>query len=876
MRNILRLFLSLVVAMAFTACSDRLDDYYTAEDLAGLRVHLQLPDYSKALVKTRAEDGNDENISSVTVIAYDRDGKFISPQQNLTLGTDGSITPSLPSGTATVAVVTNTKLTDEQCANLSSTYLSSPSATAPVCWGSASVNKLLKSTTPSISLLRMTAKVTVKKDDDLTDFTVEGIKMYKTASEGSIAPGDAAMTNGVVTYVTNKSDVAFNATSSDYKPASQVFYETPAGKAFLIVKGKYKDKEEGYYKVKLYKDAEKSNEELDLLRNHNYIVTINRVNEAGYSSEDEAVAGDAENRMTAIVVDDNPPIVDMISCKDYELGVCLPLTMDGKGDKKNATVVTSYQKEKSSNTYNYKITTDAPDWVTVGTAVSTTLPTTSDDGDGGKLSSKGTLDVIPITVAKNTTEKERTAKLTVTAGDLTRTITVKQAGYDFLADDNRKVTFLINGTPQSDNYFGKFLPKVQGVKAADNQGLVRDHGLHFAAVKGNTYSYKVPHLAGDKLTNTDSRISISDGGVGKYYTVTLANTANTNDDLWVSEFTITNKDKVTITYPVYHTGVFHHITSTDNQLGTAKTGWFYYGVVEVKGTSGSTYHLLDRNIGASSNGFYSPSTQETRENEGAKGAYLELTKTAHKESGVSDGKGITIYCKASSAPFLYAWDDNKKDLNGSWPGTEMQTTTLNGSPYYYKTFNDVSSINILFTNKNGSPKTGDITNITASSVYSYDNNTGYKKIIFPDVPNIGDSYMPFSSYFKVPTESYVDDILPKEVETRHTKTGEAYYCYAIPTTGASELQPKYVYLPVTGYYEGTSFRNENHANIWTSTRLSGFQGFSVSSPEFGFWFRYLDCHNSIEEITNMRFVNGSAGRYGTIYNAMPVRGIHKI
>jgi len=891
MRNILRFFLCLVVAMAFTACSDRLDDYYTAEDLAGLKVHLQLPDYSRALVKTRALDKDVESISSVTVIAYNSDGGFIS-QNPVTMGTDGKITPSLPSGTATVAVVTNVSLTDDQCANLSSTFLTTtPDAKTPICWGSASVNDLLKSSDPTISLLRMTAKTTVQKDASptkdasLNDFTLEGIKVYYTAGAGSIAPAkDAFSDNGTLSSVTNQSGESFGATSGDYKSASLVFYETPAGKAFLIVEGKYKGKE-GYYKVKLYdQSVTTSNTELQLLRNHNYIVTINRVNEAGYSSEDEAVAGDAENRMTAIVVDDNPPIVDMISCKDYELGVCLPLTMDGKGDKKNATVVTSYQKEKSSNTYNYKITTDAPDWVTVGTAVSTTLPTTSDDGDGGKLSSKGTLDVIPITVAKNTTEKERTAKLTVTAGDLTRTITVKQAGYDFLADDNRKVTFLINGTPQSDNYFGKFLPKVQGVKAADNQGLVRDHGLHFAAVKGNTYSYKVPHLAGDKLTNTDSRISISDGGVGNYYTVTLANKANTSDNLWVSSFTIKNASGTEITYPVYHTGIFHQIKdaiANNWELGEKKkTGWFYYGIVEVKGTSGSIYHLLDRNIGATTNAFYSPSTQALKDNDGAKGAYMILTKDAQKTSwyvyNAPDG--------VSSINFIL------KKVSGGDDGDKLTSEQSASSDVYY-----VVSGSSASKTSNGPEYKDESSNfgvyVKSSSIvphiyvwYSDEGGTTHKPngswadtkpMSVPEYTPVGNEFLP-DSYFRIPTESYVKDI-KLEKEKRYTDSGEAYDCYFIETTGGSAVQPEEVYIPVTGYYEGTSYRNENHANIWTSTRLSGFQGFSVSSPEFGFWFRYLDCHTTIKEISNMRIVGGSAGNYGGyIYTGMPVRGIHKI
>jgi hypothetical protein len=874
MRNIFRFFLSLVTAIVLFGCSDRLDDYYTAEDLAGLKVHIQLPDYSRALVKTRALD-TDKKINSVIVIAYNSDGGFIS-QQPVTMGTDGKITPSLPSGTATVAVVTNASLTDAQCANLSSTFLdTTPSVSAPVCWGSATVNDLLKSTNPTISLLRMTAKTTVQSST--TDFTVEGIKVYYTAGAGSIAPAkDAFSDDGTLSSVTNKSGESFSATSGDYTSASQVFYETPAGKAFLIVKGKYKDTE-GYYKVKLYdQSVTTSNTELQLLRNHNYIVTIKSVNEAGYSTEAGAKAGEAENRMTVTVIDDNPPIVDMISCKDYELGVCAPLTTDGTGGTVNATVVSSYLN--GSKVYDYTIT-GAPDWVTVGTATKTDLPTAA--GTDGENSSKGALCVIPLTVKQNPTENVRTATLTVTAGDLTRTITITQAGYDFLADDKRKVLFSIDGTQQSDDYFGTFLPTVNGVKAADNHGLVRDHGLHFAAVKGNTYKYKIPKLTGDSYTtNNDSRIKVTEET--NDYLVELAD--NDDESLWVSNsFYITNASGTKITYPVYHTGVFQNLTS-NNQLGTPKTGWFYYGIVEVQGTSGSIYHLLDRNIGATNNGFYSPSTQATKENEGAMGAYMILTKEAIKTTESSSWYVYNAPKGVSSISFILksvSGADNSKKLTG-----DVSTS----SDVYYKVSGSSASVTNDRPNFKDDGSTISVYVEASSAPYIY---VWYTQNGKTEEPNgkwtstnamselsvntalVGNEFMP-STYFQIPTESYVDDILPK-VETRHTKTGEAYYCYVIKTskTVPSDVQPAEVYIPVTGYYEGTSLRNENHANIWTCTRLSGYQGFSSSSPEFGFWFRYLDCHNSIEEITNMRFVNGSAGLTGSIYNALPVRGIHK-
>ncbi len=875
MRNIFRFFLSLVTAIVLFGCSDRLDDYYTAEDLAGLKVHIQLPDYSRALVKTRAlVDG--ESITSVTVIAYDSEGAYIS-QQTVT-PVNGVIKPSLPSGTATVAVVANYDhtFTEQETKTLASTLVSTiPDASKPICWGTASVNDLLKSSSPEISLLRMTAKVTVENNAD--GFTLKGFKMCNTADKGTIAPADGK--GDVYTTLVNETR-SFDTTTGDYSATSPlVFYETPSSVgSYLIVKGTYNNNDY-YYKVMMYKDQKI----IDLLRNHNYIVTINSVNDKGYSTPELAAANEAENRMSVTVIDDNPPIVDIISCKDYELGVCDTLNFLGTGDAidenrntkdkdgnpvtLNITVATSY---KSKDAFTYDISPN-DSWITVNDLKAVKTEFDGSNGSAGSESNRGAKFVIPVTVSANPTENKRDGTVTVTAGDLTRTITITQAGYDFLADDNRKVLFFIDNTQESDDYFGKFLPAVNGVKAVDNQGLGRDHGLHFAAVKGNNYSYKIKKVDGDNDLKVPDNAPFTVSGEGDYYTVTLND--NNKDDLWVSSFSIKNKAGVTITYPVYHTGVFQNLTS-DNQLGTPKTGWFYYGVVKVKGKSGSIYHLLDRNIGASSNGFYSPATQETKGNEGAKGAYMILTKKAIKKtsgwyvykapSGVTsisfiiqsssrdnlsgnitdvtsnkfysvsgnkaaetldrpssyDTDGINVYVESSSAPYIHVWYDangTKQEPNGAWASTKAM----------------------------------------------------------PEVPYISSDFQLFNStYFQIPTESYVDDILPK-VEQRHTKTGEAYYCYVIKTTGGSTVQPAEVYIPVTGYYEGTSLRNENHANIWTCTRLSGYQGFSTSSPEFGFWFRYLDCHNSIEEITNMRFVNGSAGRYGSIYNALPVRGIHK-
>ena len=128
--------------------------------------------------------------------------------------------------------------------------------------------------------------------------------------------------------------------------------------------------------------------------------------------------------------------------------------------------------------------------------------------------------------------------------------------------------------------------------------------------------------------------------------------------------------------------------------------------------------------------------------------------------------------------------------------------------------------------------------------------------------------------FTIPENSVFQDIIDggnlKE-ETRYTLSGEAYNSVEI-TTDNSKLPV--IYLPATGYVEGEAFRNVTHVSLWTRTLLSGNQGFDTTSPEYGFWYRYLDVYGKICTMSNLRFVSGSAGKNTGTYRAMPIRLVH--
>ena len=179
------------------------------------------------------------------------------------------------------------------------------------------------------------------------------------------------------------------------------------------------------------------------------------------------------------------------------------------------------------------------------------------------------------------------------------------------------------------------------------QGAVRNDGLHFCVGTADI-TYLIPKLNGDKITKKDDKIKVEEDK-GKWK-VSLANTT-VNEDLWKSSFTITNQAGIEITYPVYHTGIFHKIDEKskvykDYQLAEngdnekKVKGWFYYGVVKVKGKKAdettTTYYMLDRNLGASNNGYYAPDVVALAKNKKAIGGYFCISEKKSTSDATQD------------------------------------------------------------------------------------------------------------------------------------------------------------------------------------------------------------------------------------------------
>lgn len=772
----------LVALLTLAACSDTLNEGSNpsnkngVED-GGITLTITLPDFSKEEL-TRA---GDTGLKSLNVVAYDDKGVFLSNQSvsayELVSGTDNTYEVKVPvtdKATMIHLVANDGDLSDTQCqSGLDKAAISETINTEnPVCWGKISVSDLMK-TNPEISLLRQFAKVNVKYEkttssdfnDDKT-FELESFQLYKAANKGTIAPKDFDYNAAAV----NVPDDASKA-NSGWQTGETPFYETAAGQAYLIVKGKY-NSVESYYKVSFLTDNDMT-KPMALLRNHAYTVTIKHVNTYGWPTVDGAIADPyPENRMKVDVKDDNPLVNDMIACKDYHLGVSDQVS--GAWDDENiiATVVTTI-KNNEKPTFS-----KSGDWIK-GVTVSETITVPDTDGPN---STTGKKYKISIAVDKNEySEVPRTGKVIVKSGDLTRTITVTQKGKDFKRFDRivKLVTSSNVGTSEEYNdYFNKFLPGTQGISPKDMQNdIVRNDGLHFG-VGTNEFSYLIPMKKGDDVTYgaKSNLFKVTDNGDGNWK-VTL-NSGADNYDIWIGDFTITyqeNGHNIDITYPVYHCGLFHKIDATDNQQPPVDqshvSGRFYYGVVKVKGNS-KTYVMLDRNLGASSDRCYAPGTKALEANKGAIGGYFHIAKAKQDQA-------------------------NAGNLIGNLP-----------------------------------------------------------------------------QGFTIPENSVFQDIIDggnlKE-ETRYTLSGEAYNSVEI-TTDNSGLPV--IYLPATGYVEGEAFRNVTHVSLWTRTLLSGNQGFDTTSPEYGFWYRYLDVYGKICTMSNLRFVSGNAGKNTGTYRAMPIRLVH--
>lgn len=649
--------------LSLVSCKDTMEAIGLGGDeipAEGLVLNLQLTNFTKQQIGTRA--GASETVKSLWAVFYGDKDKYLgktdcystlSPRQP-----DGSYKvkiTNVPAGTKNVHLVANASdMTDAEAQDLQSLTAAKerdPQLDAPICWGEISIDKLLEAN-PSVTMLRQCAKISLEIDNSIqSNFTNAGLYVYNMATKAAIAP--ANYIEPTTDDLAESTDLRTDNPLGGCTATTVAVNETSAGKAMVIIKAKYK-KREGYYKVALYKDANKTTQ-YALLRNHHYTIKVTKVNDYGFSRLEEAKKSLPENRVEVEVRDDNPEITRMIACKDYELGVSDYQEVDANTTEATVTIVTTLPKATSSDSALYSVTRNNS-WIT------DCQQETVNDIQETSRSSKGKKYTLKLTLEKNNqSENPRTGTITVTSGDLSLDITIKQAGFDFRREDSaRIVTMQYNNFTVAANYF-KWLDTVQGITPEEMQGAVRNDGLHFCVGTADI-TYLIPKLNGDQITKNDNKINVEEDN-GKWK-VSLANTT-VNEDLWKSSFTIKNQAGIEITYPVYHTGIFHKIDEKskvykDYQLAEngdnekKVKGWFYYGVVKVKGKKAdkttTTYYMLDRNLGASNNGYYAPDVVALAKNKKAIGGYFCISEKKNTSDATQGNLSSTLAPKGYTIP----------------------------------------------------------------------------------------------------------------------------------------------------------------------------------------------------------------------------------
>lgn len=715
---------------------------------------LRLPGFTTA---TRAVDEN--SITSLRVLFFKADGSYLSektidPSKIVNNGNGYKIVLPIDEGTESLWLIANYNGNINITNNSSQLILTdNPNSNDNlVFFGSSTVAELSGSNNPSIALTRTCAKTTLTVE--ATNFTLQEVKFYGTPNQGSIAPSN------------NKGEPAIPA-GTTYAAEGRVFtndtpyyhYEAATGNCYLIIQGTYQGVK-GFYKVGYIPEKSENNpqpKEVAILRNHHYIFIIAKVTGYGWQTEEEAVKSKPDNRMTVLLKDDDETIYNMIACKDYELGVCEDVRVAYNATTADIHIVTSYLgNPQYTCTVNYG--EDGPTGWINDQSTETKVEVSAED-----THSAHTKYTLQFSVQSNeNSNTERTAEIIVRSGDLSRTVKIIQEGND-LNNNDREV--LIYGLKEVGTNYHEFLTDYLQGETKEEMGVARDNGLHFR-ICNNPYYYTIPYIDGDEKTIVEGKGKFTVEQQGNFWKIQCTDTENTDYDMWTGSFSISNTtsegNPVSISYKVYHLGLFHQLTGgyqIDGPTNSTRKGWFYYEQVKVTGTDGETYYVLDRNMGASSNHFYSPAyvTSDGREN--ACGGYFKIANT-------------------------------KEDM-----------TLINALP--------------------------------------------------PEGYDIPEAY-------------HLQDLGIK------TKARDSYGTVTVKTN-ESKLAVDEIYFPLTGYMEGDLHKDEVHTCLWSRSLVAGNQGFSPTSPEYGYWFRYFDVYGSSARLGNMRIMTRAAGGADGYYKALPVR-----
>lgn len=126
-----------------------------------------------------------------------------------------------------------------------------------------------------------------------------------------------------------------------------------------------------------------------------------------------------------------------------------------------------------------------------------------------------------------------------------------------------------------------------------------------------------------------------------------------------------------------------------------------------------------------------------------------------KQTTSDENKIIVHYNTTEKKPYVYYWNSLPKNIETAYPGAPMNKDTVMGENWYTYTFNNVTKINMLFTDKDGNQLSSELTR--SSGEWWYTNNRWRSKN-----PNEAETaedidFREETIYFVIPTRFYDGD-----------------------------------------------------------------------------------------------------------------------
>lgn len=463
--------------------------------------------------------------------------------------------------------------------------------TAPFkMWGQISRQELQANANVTLSLIRNVAKATISMDATLNgDRTIQSWKIINTANKGSLAN----TTSPAVPNIAGEDglDTTVGSTEADGATDEQqtlYFFETPTAKkddtnidTRIVLKSADK------YYTACFLNA--NGERLALLRNHHYQITVKHM-DAGYATEKEALEASPGNVQLEIK-DYNCLITNLISNGTYELGTCdtVRIVSEAGSDNRSAYFVIMCGKDIVLPSEEEISVEGNVDWIKGLETIQT------EDINSGSYSSVGRKHTLSFSFDKNPTEKVRQGEIKIKFRTISSSICIKQAGSNLKEDRPITIYGLKGDAPNGRDYIEFLTQTVKGASADDMGGRgMRNNGLQLGIGPHNNYTYKIQKLPGDLLKKTASWITVTEDE-GFFI---IKSKVPDDSKVWVTSLVIVTKDDITISYDLYHNGIFWQLPEgLDETAEPQASRWRYYEMVE---SSIENVWMLDRNIGAAS------------------------------------------------------------------------------------------------------------------------------------------------------------------------------------------------------------------------------------------------------------------------------------